>query len=228
MINIPSHTPDGKHIETIAVSVSGGIDSSLLLYLLAKQTKLTIQPVTIKRKRPVHHQQAIKVVNRIRTLLRSNNINKVLLHDVSHTTDWKQEKIAMYSNVVEDFRSSRYQLRMTGCTKTPPVDVMNTCFNSIDGTKEDEYNAFLLNRGDGTTRKTIEHDHDNGIETFTMKPFINLNKRDIANLYNDNNLLESLFPYTRSCETANKHLWNTHCGECWSCEERMWGFGRLV
>ena len=55
-----------------------------------------------------------------------------------------------------------------------------------------------------------------------IRPFFNLDKRQIAELYKQHNLLDTLFPLTVSCITEI-----THCGECWFCKERIWGFGKL-
>jgi 7-cyano-7-deazaguanine synthase in queuosine biosynthesis len=35
-----------------------------------------------------------------------------------------------------------------------------------------------------------------------------------------------IFPITRSCESWTNDF-SKHCGECWWCKEREWGFGRL-
>ena len=36
-----------------------------------------------------------------------------------------------------------------------------------------------------------------------------------------------LFPVTRSCELKGKLEYYGHCGKCWWCEERQWGFDQL-
>ena len=56
-------------------------------------------------------------------------------------------------------------------------------------------------------------------------PIINNDKRDVAKLYRSLNIERELFPYTRSCED-DKHI-DGHCGVCWWCKERIWGFGYL-
>jgi len=55
-------------------------------------------------------------------------------------------------------------------------------------------------------------------------PFINEDKKNTAKLYEEFNLMETLFPLTLSC-TDSKTL--DHCDACWWCEERKWGFGKL-
>ena len=65
-------------------------------------------------------------------------------------------------------------------------------------------------------------------------PWANTNKKGIAKMYRDENIIDSLLPVTRSCEwdptcdyydvigTVDPYL--GHCGECWWCKEREWGF----
>ena len=41
------------------------------------------------------------------------------------------------------------------------------------------------------------------------------------------NLIDSLFVYTRSCEWEAQNVKDPklgHCGICWWCQERAWGF----
>ena len=61
-------------------------------------------------------------------------------------------------------------------------------------------------------------------------PFTNYNKKFLAKLYEDEGILEQLFPLTFSCEyigDPKEDPGMEHCGECWWCEERQWGFDRL-
>jgi len=57
-------------------------------------------------------------------------------------------------------------------------------------------------------------------------PFSNVDKKAIAELYEHYNLIDTLFPMTRSCE-AETNYFSKHCGKCWWCGEREYGFGRL-
>jgi len=59
-------------------------------------------------------------------------------------------------------------------------------------------------------------------------------------MYKELNLLDSLFPITRSCEydiywQTNSEEWKKdvpdpgigHCNKCWWCKERKWGFNNV-
>ena len=62
----------------------------------------------------------------------------------------------------------------------------------------------------------------------TFRPLINVDKKGVAEHYSRLGVLEDLFPLTRSCEEDNVYTFEEHCGDCWFCRERKWGFGRLV
>ena len=61
----------------------------------------------------------------------------------------------------------------------------------------------------------------------STRPLINIDKKGVREHYVTQGVLEELFPLTRSCETHTTDF-SEHCGECWFCRERQWGFGRLV
>ena len=64
-----------------------------------------------------------------------------------------------------------------------------------------------------------------------VKKHINIIKDTIglptAKIYQELDLMETLFPVTRSCEVTDKIEYYGHCGKCWWCEERHWGFGNV-
>ena len=58
-------------------------------------------------------------------------------------------------------------------------------------------------------------------------------KKGTASAYEELGMMEKLYPYTFSCENAPYELLDEkgnhmHCGECFFCLERYWGFGRIV
>ena len=62
---------------------------------------------------------------------------------------------------------------------------------------------------------------------------MHVDKRMVAHLYKYFDILDALFPLTRSCEWHNSNTFDAanpgdgHCGQCWWCKEREWAFGRL-
>ena len=60
-------------------------------------------------------------------------------------------------------------------------------------------------------------------------PITNSHKKDIAQLYTHYGIQDTLYPLTRSCESYNMDVTKNmtkHCGECYPCIERFWGFGK--
>jgi hypothetical protein len=103
-----------------------------------------------------------------------------------------------------------------GQTKNPPAD------NEEWITISDWMNEHRMQ-----DRDTPEAD-GKVLETKSVSwPMLFSHKRHLSDLYKQHNLLESLFPYTRSCEgetdETNNHT--TVCKRCWWCRERFWGFG---
>ena len=63
-------------------------------------------------------------------------------------------------------------------------------------------------------------------------PDLNEEYKDIKELYDYFGVLDTLYPVKRSFEIRldNKLFtgFDNHCGHCWFCLERFWGFGRYV
>ena len=104
---------------------------------------------------------------------------------------------------------------MSGITKSPPKHVQESFSDSFD--LEDK-------RGEDVERIIHVKDYEY-YNYYEYRPFFNFDKKELAQIYKEYDLLDTLFPVTRSCEG-----WQNitgHCGKCWWCEERMWGFGKL-
>jgi hypothetical protein len=56
-------------------------------------------------------------------------------------------------------------------------------------------------------------------------PWWNQDKKFVRQVYEEFDMLNRLFPITRSCE--DPELLEGHCGRCWWCEERRWAFNKL-
>jgi 7-cyano-7-deazaguanine synthase in queuosine biosynthesis len=228
-IEIPSHTPTGNKIYTIGIWLSGGADSALLCYLLAKkilqeQLPLQIQPITVDYKRPFRFI-AGDVVAEIKKLLPPNNIFKEhLVYNPPSDTTWSHAELTARFHQLNEIhvRENKFQVLYSGITTNPPIDV------------QEKFNWGVLpdvevKRG-GTVpkikvRHIVQQEHDIVYEFYEIKPFFDLTKQDIASLYISSGVENTLFPVTRSCEDLTST--EGHCGKCWWCEERFWAFGRL-
>lgn len=226
-IQIPSITPQGRSIDTIGIWMSGGADSSLLCYLIAKEIKIKnlsikIQPLTVQKRPNIF--ESIPVKNKIIEILDADHIFKE--HIIYHAPieGWQTENyLSMFATKNrENIRNNVFQVLFSGITTNPPREVQEKFQWGVLEDVESKRGSHLMK---DTVRYFTETENQIEYEFLEYKPFFNINKKDIAAIYKENNLLESLFPLTRSCEDRN--FLQGHCGKCWWCEERLWAFGQL-
>ena len=193
----------------LGVCVSGGADSALMLYFVLKYSTEPVYVFSVanqeKKLRNTH--AAIDVISRCTEL--TGNYN--LIHHIVYVD--AQTKQNLFLLPMDFLAANTVSTVYTGVTKNPPRHVTDT---------------FIL--------ETLEnHERDPDVvrpvkQDDWYMPWTNLDKRDLCDIYNKHNLLDTLFPVTRSCEWINQD-WadpgNGHCGKCWWCEERYWGFGNL-
>jgi hypothetical protein len=222
-IEIPSRTPEGRVIKTIGIWSSGGADSSLLMYLLCKDIKerklnIKIQPYTVRRSRPCNPINAANVIDKIEELLDFEMNEHIIYYPSLDDPEYCDGQVFTDTTKV-NFKCGNIELLYSGITKNPPVKVQEE-FRS--GVNKEEYK-----RGENTERPTEHHDKTKNFEWWQINPFIDINKKDLAEIYKREGLLDTLYPVTYSCEHLT--ILSRHCGnECWWCEERMWAFGRLI
>ena len=198
MINLPN-------VKKIGIKMSGGADSSLAAYLIAEyiiknNLKIEIYPIVIIEKdAPFQDIFVSQVINFIEKSINFKFQDKIVKHHSS-----KNNKIKTIRSVEEELKNF-LDLIVSGVTQLPKTD------------------DFCEPGG--------PDDHRKGIfptlwDDWIYAPFINLDKKELANLYEEHKLLDTLFPLTRSCVQETKEFSN-HCGICWWCKERLWAFGKL-
>lgn len=192
-----------SNIDTIALKISGGADSAILCYILGlykKQFKpdLKINTITsVCMQKEYQDIFATKVISKVEELLDIKFNNRYV------------NLVSPY-NYVEDQRAfvksleSNYQLLFIGETKNPPV-LLSKIHAPPTGRDGNNMPTKL-----GKNRM----------------PFKNINKKGIKELYDTLGVIDTIFPLTRSCENFTNDF-TIHCGLCWFCLERQWGFGKL-
>jgi 7-cyano-7-deazaguanine synthase in queuosine biosynthesis len=187
------------------ISMSGGADSSLLLYILMKNHPGPIHVFTCVSQFKLRGNHAVSqaVVKCCVELTGNQNV-------IHHT--WFVEKQSN-ENLFDTQRHYRnlglFDSMYSAVTANPPADIANS-FRHL--------NTEQAARDPNVTRPIWL---DN-----ICRPFTNIDKRVISNMYAELALRDRLFPITRSCESVEQSV--GHCGICWWCEERQWGFGRLT
>ena len=198
--------------------LSGGVDSSILCYLLAKHIldnnlDFKIQPVTIfKNKRTSNYNDVINFIKK------SLNCEDLFLEPIVKDREDDDEYTAFFNLNYSNIVSKKYKYIYSGINATPDNEHYTDTWKPIPELEQvrNSYIKKLL-----VINCVIEI--DNTLYEFgEIKPFFNLDKKEIAKLYRQHNLLDTLFPLTISCITEI-----SHCGECWFCKERIWGFGKL-
>lgn len=205
--NIDLIIPDSP----VGVTVSGGADSAILLYFILKMTSnpVYIFSVVNQFKLGTNAKCSIDVVSKCAELTGNYNFTHILEYTPMQT------KENLFNTPRKFLKNGSISYLYTGVTKNPPDNVTETFKRQT---------SESVHRDPSVTRTEIH-------ENFIM-PWTNVDKQTVRRIYENYNLLESLFPLTRSCEwsTNMKNVENPgtgHCGECWWCEERLWGFGKL-
>lgn len=188
----------------LGIRCSGGADSTILLYHLAKfaEDKIYCYILSTKEWQYKEFPIAEKIVQKISDLTGNKNlIIKELKSD-------KKDLDTLMKLTNEAALADNVTMLYSGITKRPPYDEEETFITPFN-------------------EKSIFRNTDIKVPTLyekTYMPIANHNKRDVYNMYVEANVLEELFPLTFSCVDSI----DEHCGKCWWCEERKWAFGRLV
>jgi 7-cyano-7-deazaguanine synthase in queuosine biosynthesis len=194
----------------IGVNLSGGADSSLLLYILLSNKQETLEVFTLASdlKGRISAKIAANVIDKCIELTGNNKIN----HHVVYVDVQNNEKLFRLPR--EMLENKKITKLYAGLTANPPKDIADNFLKPHSNTEHDERNPAII-------KPTI---YDN----FCF-PFLNIDKIKIANMYESLGLMNTLFPLTRSCELENPPInFLGHCDNCWWCKERFWGFKRFI
>lgn len=190
------------------ICVSGGADSALLLYILMKNCPEHLYIFTLAKDLN-GRAAAIIAANVIEKCIQLTNNNNVT-HIVSFAQVQTMTELFMMPKEYQNNNIiSRYY---TGVTCNPPKEIADSFCGP-------ELNTECIIRDPLVNRNVF------GVDA--INPFTNIDKQHIASMYEALGLMESLFPITRSCEVSGRLNYYSHCGTCWWCKERMWGFNKL-
>lgn len=195
----------------IGLSLSGGTDSSLLLYILLKNKTENLHVFSLA-KDTNFRISAFVTANIIEKCIRLTKNNSII-HHVSYNLEQDNKILFKYS---DDFLKNKViNYCYTGVTANPPKEIADSFTIPEDNT--------LQKIRDPTVSRSIYHPIFNGY----VMPFTNIDKKKVFEIYKELNILDTLFPYTFSCEVENIPDNKVHCGKCWWCKERQWGFNLL-
>ena len=206
----------------LIVKVSGGADSSIMAYILAKYRhdfNLDLEFIfasSVNQHLPYQFQFAKGVIEYINSVYPLGNYQHV--HNMNRGFDFYASDQDLLTNPIHE-NSSEHILQWAGITANPPMEEMkkNSMFTDL---RPDERDRKSIKNITGA-----EWEEEIGLYKCNY-PFVNIDKRGIAELYRYFNVMDDLFPLTRSCEKSTTNF-ESHCGTCWFCLERQWGFGKL-
>jgi tRNA(Ile)-lysidine synthase TilS/MesJ len=198
--------PENK--KNIGIKMSGGSDSTLLAYLIAKHIKednldIKIIPVVIVEAGLPFQEIVVRDV--LKAINEQLSINIELEHVFN--LDLSYNKITRMREIEEElFNKNIIDLIVTGGTRRPEAEIDSNFDNGgLSGPEDNRVGV----------QPTYWEDEK------SYSPFINFNKKILLNYYKTNNLIDILFNKTRSC-VSKTHDFTTVCGECWWCRERKW------
>ena len=223
----------------VAVKLSGGADSAIVYYAVCnyyKKSYTNIYALTMgTASKPWYPVGAAKIIKRVHELTG--------VAPVEHFVHYQPETTAAgYASGISDMDElavKRFELDAiySGLTVNPPIDDMRQYFRDTHkqfGLDIDTLMNHIAGRDDSrdtTTEPTFFTKRYGERSVDRIRPFINKNKQAVYHAYRDLDMMEQLYPHTYSCETIPDNYDTmdfVHCGHCFFCLERYWGFGRII
>ena len=235
--------------KTIVVSLSGGCDSASALYLTAKHfPNIEIYPITFQDVRcewdALAAEQIVKFIQKRFPNAKLNDIFIDKYDDLDQATYPKAQdmidndpryqscNLTQMSKINQlDEGNERFMkqwpgcIRLDGMTDNPPKE---TRLSFAESMKKAHPNLNFREREILRVQGELRRDNPNKPElTYNVyQPFVNVNKKFVADIFKQEGLLEELYPITRSCvgganQTNNFKEW---CWQCFWCFEKAWAF----
>lgn len=221
--NIEWQLPEST--KTVMMKISGGLDSAITLYMLCKYIQsnnlnISIVPQTTNDwQKPYQVNFSTDVVSWMK-----NHFPEItfLPHEtiqLNHGDDYIKGQEDHRSEIIKRYQNAGNPIDVvvSGPNRKPPKEICETFIDKETGKPHTG----------PTDDRTGDQPNWSGKSFY---PIRNIDKQGIAELYTYYNLHETLAKITRSCEGLDSEQTNnftTHCGECWWCQERAWGFGYL-
>jgi hypothetical protein len=216
LIDIENYIED-KKVENIniAVSFSGGIDSSLTMYCLCKtilefnkQKEVTVYAFNANvldyEFDEVSKTPTLNCYEVITEMFPDIQFGGVHLYDISGIPKG-QEKTPLLRKARNKFQTDHNIHRMLlGSTKNPPVGASPEIDEAI------------------SKDKVLQQRYREENLPFKNEPFAKVDKSFLSEIYKQEDLMYDLYPYTVSCVDMGKI---GPCKKCYWCHEKKWSFG---
>jgi len=210
----------------IVLALSGGTDSAALFYLICKHSpNAEVIPFSCEEAyNPYDIQAAENVVEFMKSKFPNSNIKDLVKGKYDESLDYTSA-YHLKRNLNAGAVSKSVQLDMQrdklleenpnavffqGMTKNPPISV------------QEQYPLMKENAEVRRNVDTLSTQYGkNG-----YRPFINVDKKFVADIFKKENLMNTLFPLTRSCvgNVWTTNLCTKECHRCFWCYEKKWAF----
>lgn len=223
---------------TIALLLSGGLDSASLLYLLCLHfPDMRILPITgIDAYAKFDTLCSYDVINFMHDEFPKNNILDQEVFSFDHKDPkYFNQALKMHSNPAYK-NSPELALYPAGTSKNiqmrQGIDKVISKHKEVElllmATTANPPNQLMKDRGffDLAEHKRNEP-HNRPVRRHKLYvPYINVNKKFVGGIYKHYNLLDSLYQYTNSCVgmPLETNYGQHDCGKCFWCHEKKWGF----
>jgi len=204
--------------DKIGVSMSGGLDSSLMTWLLCKEIsdkskKTKVYPLHgIDNTRPTSPENIQNIINFLRNSFPTVEINDMLTWD--NTKDYKIPKSKKDSDGLKKW-CLKYNIHYIyqGRTANPPKEIL------------DNFGGFYQKERSHNNEQPIK-EHIRPFNAYLIRPWKNVDKKYIYEQYKKYNLLDTLEPLTWSCiaYADDTNFFTEPCKRCYWCKEKYWGF----
>ena len=209
-----------ENTDKIAISMSGGLDSSLLSYLLCKEISekkqnTKVYPLHgIDNTRPTSPENIQNIINFLRNSFPTVEINDMLTWD--NTKDYKIPKSKKDSDGLKKWcLEHNIKYLYQGRTANPPDEVLE----EFGGFHQEERSHYR----DKPIKELIRP-----FNAYLIRPWANVDKKYIYEQYKKYDLLDTLEPLTWSCISyaEDTNFFTEPCKRCYWCKEKHWGFGK--
>lgn len=227
--------------QKVCISLSGGLDSASVLYLICKHfPQIEIIPFCARDlNAPKDADAAIEIVKWMQKQFPHVKIQDLDIYNFNDRDesfvsfkecDLAIKNIARFqklnrvqvSKIIQVDRIAQsvvakndYTLRIDGMTRNPPKkDMKRLGF----------FDKAERRRDQGDIRPQLYRTRNNLNDMY--QPYANADKKFVADVYRQNNLLDTLYPLTRSCVGTARQTDNftKECRQCFWCYEKAWAF----
>ncbi len=238
---------DYKAISTkIGISLSGGSDSALLFYLMAKYLKdVTLIPRHAieehsdpLRSRPNSIFPAKKVIEYVKNKFPDADIAETYVFEIPRDDEdmlakarelnqpgWKHypmndKGVAKMLHIQKDwehaYKIGMYGFLCGGTTSNPPQEVLDNWKKQDPGLYWEARRSKVHDTGPFINKNSLS----------SYKPFTNVDKKFLAGIYKKEDIID-LHNITESCTgyAADTNWFTEPCKKCFWCYERKWAFG---